>query len=361
MKDISEYQISKNSSIRYAIKKLDKGGIGFITVIDDNNKVIGILTDGDFRRAVLDRIELTTPVEKIANNNFIFLRKHYNKKEAEDLLRNPKVKHIPILDNKELVDIITEDTFFNIKREKISKKEKLNLPVIIMAGGKGTRLDPFTRILPKPLIPFGDKPIIEIIMDEYAKFGMKNFYISINHKGKMIKAYFEDHESDYSFQYIYEDKPLGTAGALKYLEGKICSSFFVSNCDIIIKDDYTKIYDFHKKGNYSLTLVGSMQHHTIPYGVCEIENGGTLKKINEKPEYDFLVNTGMYLLNPEVLKYIPENEFFHITHLIDNLKNEGFEVGVYPVSEKSWVDVGQWGEYGKSLEKLGVIKSKKII
>ena len=189
--------------------------------------------------------------------------------------------------------------------------------------------------------------------NEYAKFGMKDFYISINHKGKMIKAYLEDHEGDYFFRYISENKFLGTAGALKYLDGKLDSPFFVSNCDIIIKDDYTKIYDFHKKGGYALTLVASMQHHTIPYGVCEIENGGDLKSIIEKPQYDFLVNTGMYVLDPEVLGYIPENEFFHITHLMEKLKKEGLKIGVYPVSEKSYIDVGQWNEYKNAMKVMG--------
>ena len=221
-----------------------------------------------------------------------------------------------------------------------------------MAGGKGTRLAPFTYILPKPLIPIGEKPVIEIIIDEYIKFGVNNFFISVNHKANMIKAYFEDINHEYSIGYVIEDKPLGTAGSLKYLEGKIDSDFFVSNCDIIIKENYNSIYDFHKKNDNILTLVSSMQHHTIPYGVCEIENGGTLKSITEKPQYDFLVNTGMYILSPEALKYIPENEFFHITHLIEKLKDDGKKVGVFPVSEKSWIDIGQWTEYKKAVEFL---------
>jgi len=353
VEDIINYMVSYKATIRDAIKKLDLGGIGFITVINDKNIVVGILTDGLFRRAVLKDIKLTNSVSSIMNSEFISLKQEYKKENVLKIFENTVIQHIPVLNNLgELVEIVIEDSFLDKRTKKNSNYSQINLPVVIMAGGKGTRMEPFTHILPKPLIPIGEKPMIEVIMDEYAKFGMKDFYISINHKGKMIKAYLEDHEGDYSFKYISEDKFLGTAGALKYLDGKLDSPFFVSNCDIIIRDDYTKIYDFHKKGNYALTLVASMQHHTIPYGVCEIENGGDLKSITEKPQYDFLVNTGMYILNPEVLKHIPENEFFHITHLMEKLKKEGLKIGVYPVSEKSYIDVGQWSEYKNAMKML---------
>ena len=349
MKPINFYKVEEDSSIRDAIRKMDEGGIGFISVVEKNDIVKGIVTDGDFRRAVLNGIQLSEKVSKIYNLDFIRLNEDYSKTEAENVFRNTKVKHIPIIKTGKLLNILTEDDFFEIKNDYINVKDRIDLPVVIMAGGMGTRLDPLTRILPKALIPIDNKAMIEVIMDEYAKFGMKKFYISINHKGKMIRAYFEDHESDYSFKYITEVKPLGTAGALKFLKGKINTPFFVSNCDIIIKDDYIKIYDFHKNGEYALTLVASMQNHVIPYGVCEIENGGDLKSIIEKPQYDFLVNAGMYLLETSVLTFIPENEFFHITHLIEKLQEEGLKIGVYPVSEKSWIDVGQWREYNENL------------
>lgn len=221
-----------------------------------------------------------------------------------------------------------------------------------MAGGKGTRLDPFTRILPKALIPVGEKPVIEIIMDEYARYGMKNFHISVNSKSKMIKAYFGDQDSDYNISFIDEDKPLGTAGALRFLKDKFDNPFFVSNCDIIVRNNYYDILQFHKDGRYDLTVVGSMQHRTIPYGVCKFENGGLLKSIQEKPEYDFLVNTGMYLLNPHILRYIPENTYFDMTELINVLQKKAHKVGVYPVSEKSWVDIGQLTEYRTTIREL---------
>lgn len=218
-----------------------------------------------------------------------------------------------------------------------------------MAVGKGTRLDPFTRILPKALIPIGDKPIIEVIMDKYAEFGMTVFYVSVIHKARMIKAFFEDFHSDYNISFVNEGKPLGTVGSLKLLEGKINSPFFVSNCDIIINTDYTKIYKFHRKNKYDLTLVASMQHHPILYGVCKIENGGMLKEFTEKPECDFLVNIGFYVLNPDILEFIPESKYFDMTDFMNILKQRNKTIGAYPISEKSWIDIG-WEKYKETLD-----------
>lgn len=350
MININKIFVKDNKNIRSAIKILDRGGIGLIVVINKDEKVAGIVTDGDFRRAILNGISLDENITKIINRKFISIGPGYNDDEIRNIFNTTAIKHLPIIDDGKLINLITEEEYFGIKKQP--KYNKLNLPVVIMAGGKGARLDPITRILPKPLIPIGNRAMIEVIMDEYAKYGMKNFYISINYKSKIIRAYFEENESDYNFKYIIEDKPLGTAGALKYLEGKINSHFFVSNCDILIKEDYSKIYEFHKKGSFALTLVASMQNYVLPYGVCEIKNGGELKNMIEKPQYDFLVNTGMYIINPEILHLIPKNEIFHTTQLIKKLKKNEYKIGVFPVSEKSWVDVGQWDEYKKSIENI---------
>ena len=350
-KEIQSLLVNEKNTVREAIQKLDAAHQGVILIVDKNKLLKGIFTDGDFRRLVLNGISLDTIITDVMNTNpRTILANNASREELTKLFNTGGFLHIPIINEyNKVVDVtFLSDFIRDIKERKVRKL--IDNKVVIMAGGKGTRLDPFTRILPKPLIPIDNKAVIEIIMDEYAKYGMKKFYISINHMGRMIRAYFEEQDCDYTFEYITEDKPLGTAGALKFIEGKISSPFFVSNCDIIVKDDYTKIYDFHIKGGYALTLVASMQHHTIPYGVCAIENGGELKSIKEKPEQDFLVNTGMYILNPEVLQFIPDNKFYHITNLIDKLKNEGFKIGVYPVSEKSWIDIGELKGYKRNLD-----------
>lgn len=346
---INKYIVSSEFSIKEAIKWLDSGGIGFLCIYK-NDKIYGVITDGDIRRAILNNISLDTKVEKIANTNFIFATKYTSNLEIQNLFKNKSIKQIPILENEKLIDIITFENFFGIKTHK--NQQSIDAQVVIMAGGKGTRLLPLTHILPKPLIPIGDKSILEIIIDEFSNFGVNSFYISVNYKASLIKAYFDDTNLKQKIKFIEESQPLGTAGALKFLENKINKPFFVSNCDIIIKSDYKAIFDFHQSGNFDATIVASMQHFKIPYGVCEISNGGELVQIIEKPEYNFLVNTGFYVLNPNVLKLIPENTFFHITDLFEKIKKNAGNIGVFPVSQNSWIDIGQMEEYKKVLKNI---------
>jgi len=350
MANINKYKVFNNSVVRDAIKLMDKGGIGFCVCVDSYDKVVGIVTDGDFRRAILKDISMEDSIDVILNKEFYYVNKNYKNSEVEGIFNKTKAQHIPVLDDGRLLDIITEQKFYGIKRK--NKNEKLNNSVVIMAGGKGIRLDPFTRILPKPLIPLGNDPIIKVIMDEFGIYGMRDFYITLNDKGKMIKAYFHEHNLPYKINFIEEQKPLGTAGSLKLLQGKFKEAFFVSNCDIIIKGDFNDIFKFHKERNNPLTLVGSMQHYKIPYGVCEIENGGDLISIREKPQYDFLTNTGMYVLEPDVLSLIPRDSYFDMTNLIKAIQDKGQKVSVFPVTEKSWLDVGQWANYEKIIDDL---------
>jgi len=274
--------------------------------------------------------------------------------EYKRLMVEKGLLQLPIVDtHNSIFDLVVESDFLR-KGEPSETKKKLNSKVVIMAGGKGTRLEPFTKILPKPLIPVGDKTILEWIMDEFALYGIDTFHFSVNHKSEMIKAYFSELKNKYKIHYVMEDSPLGTAGSLRLLNDDFKEDFFVTNCDIIIKDRYDKIWDYHKEGHFDITIVASLQHHTVPYGVCELNGDGHLNKINEKPEYDFLINTGMYILKPEVLKIIPENQFYHITNLIEDAQKIGKKIGVFPIPEGAWIDVGQWGEYKNAVAKLSI-------
>ena len=352
--ELKSILIKSSQSIREAIKIIDIAHYGIGVIVDDNNIVKGILTDPDIRRLILRSIDFEESVSSVMNDNPILVEEvSVSKKEIQNVFIEKGFSQIPIVnENKQLVDLVLKSDMLD-KAENGIRPNKIDASVVIMAGGRGTRMEPFTTILPKPLIPIGNKSMLEVIMEEYARFNVSDFCISVNYKANLIKAYLTDSDLDYNISYIQEDKPLGTAGSLKLLSKEFANKpFFVSNCDIIIRDDYSKIYDFHIKGNYAITMVASLQHHKIPYGVCEIENEGDLVTIKEKPEYNFLVNTGMYIINPEVLDDIPENEFFHITHLMDKIKKLGKKVGVFPVSEKSWIDVGQWAEYKDALSAL---------
>lgn len=349
--DMTKLLIQPDATIKSAMKKIDVGAERIVFVVDKNERLLGSLSDGDIRRHILKKGNIEGSISGIYNKTPVYVQKDYDFEHVKNTIMGKSIKALPVVDNENrIINILLWDALF---REQLhEEKAKIDLPVVVMAGGKGSRLDPFTRVLPKPLIPIGDKPIIEIIMDKYAEFGMTEFFISVNYKARMIKAYFEDYKGKNKITFINEQKPLGTGGALKYLQDKVNSTFFVSNCDIIVNDDYTKIYEFHKKGSYAFTLVASMQHHIIPYGVCEIENEGELRQIIEKPEYNFLVNTGMYLLEPHVLSLIPSDTMFHITDLIAKLKQNKARIGVFPISEKSWIDIGQWEEYRKTVKKV---------
>jgi dTDP-glucose pyrophosphorylase len=350
--------IDKNFSIKEALRRLDETAEKVLFVVDNKNKLLGALTDGDVRRYLLSGESLQGDISNIFNDSPKFIyEKDLLPDEVKELFLKYKLALLPVLDsNNKICQIIKWESLFSKDEHIVIKKKKIKLPVVIMAGGKGTRLDPFTRVLPKPLIPIGDKPIIEIIIDKFYEYGIRDYYITLNHKGRMIKAYFEDINPRYKITYIEEKMPLGTAGALKYMEGMAVGDFFVSNSDIIIEEDYSEISKFHHRMKNDITLVASVKHYNIPYGICDIESGGNLLGIREKPDFSFLVNTGMYILSSKVIDIIPRNQFYHITQLIHDIKNDGGKVGVYPVSEKSWIDIGELASYKKALEKFGYDK-----
>jgi dTDP-glucose pyrophosphorylase len=347
--------IQKSLSIFEAFKLLDETANKVLLVVDNENRLLGALTDGDIRRYLLSGRSLEGTIAEVYNKNPKYIvEKEYTRERAKKIFLKFKISLLPIIDEeKKLINVVSWDAVFSEKGTKtIRKIKKIKVPVVIMAGGKGTRLDPFTKIMPKPLIPIGDKPIIELIMDKFHEFGMDDFYVTLNHKSKMIKAYFEEFKTKYKITFIDENKPLGTAGGLKYLPASIQGPIFVSNSDILIEEDYRNILQFHKDNRNETTIVASVKNYNIPYGVCEIENGGTLREIKEKPNISFLVNTGMYVVNASVLQMIPEGKFYHITQLMEDIKCHGKRIGVFPISENSWMDVGEWEKYKEVSERF---------
>tara|TARA_Y100001935_G_C17282156_1_gene498117 strand:+ start:92 stop:1153 length:1062 start_codon:yes stop_codon:yes gene_type:complete len=348
----SELIINPKESIKDALEIMAKVGEKCLVVLNEDGNLLGTLSGGDLRKSILSGSKLTSSIRKSYFKNPTFLFKDsYKEEQVKNIFLENRFDIIPVVDKKhKLVNILEWSNFFDTK--PLDQYDFSYTPVVIMAGGKGVRLQPFTSVLPKPLIPVDDKPIIEHIIEKFTDVGCKNFSLTINYKGNIMKAYFDELAPDYNVSFIDEVNPLGTAGSLRFLKGRLKQSFFVTNCDIVVKTDYTSLMETHIKNNNDITLVASAKEYIIPYGTCELNNDGGLSHINEKPKYDFLINTGLYILNPDILKLIPKNKFYHITHLIEDAKNIGKKVGIYPIDDTSWFDVGEWAEYKKTVKSL---------
>ena len=258
---------------------------------------------------------------------------------------------MPVLDDKgNLVRVYEWNELFDIEHNTNNRK-KITLPVVIMAGGKGTRLKPITNVIPKPLVPVGDKTILEVIMDQFEGIGCKKFYMSVNYKADMMEYYLSQLDHKYDIEFFMEDKPMGTIGSVALLKDKIITPFFVSNCDIIIDQDYREVYNYHCHNKNDITIISAIKGLQIPYGVVETSADGIMTELREKPELTYMVNTGVYILQPDLINEIPDNSFYHITDLINSVKQKGGKVGCFPVSEKSWTDIGDWQGYMSLIHK----------
>jgi len=350
MERLKKVFIKPGHTIKQALRQMDAMGEKTLLVVDDYNILLGTISDGDIRRWILKGKDLMGSVSNVMNSTPISLDQNFERKMAKQLMVKQTLECLPVVDgNKKVISAVWWVDLFENKPKKL---KKLKIPVVIMAGGEGARLAPFTKILPKPLMPIGERPIVEMIMERFENYGCSDFYLSVNYKSNIIKAYFNDLEHSYKLTYIEEKQPLGTAGSLYLLKNQIKGTFFLSNCDILIEADYADILKFHRQKNNKITLVSSMKHFTIPYGVCEIENGGGLKNIQEKPECDFFVNTGMYVLDKEVFEDIPKNRPYNMTDLISDYLSKKKKMGVYPISENSWIDIGQGVNSKGALERF---------
>jgi len=350
MKNIAQILVSPEASLKQALRRMDEAGSKIVFAADGEGRLRGSLSDGDIRRWILKGRDIGARVDLVMVKKPRYLAEGYSEEEARRLVVDLKLQCVPVVDGRRRIKGAV--WWFDFFKEKTEKGPRLGLPVVIMAGGKGTRLAPLTNILPKPLTPIGDTTIAQKIMDRFAQYGCEKVYMSVNFKANLIKAYFSDAGQRYRIKFVEEKKPLGTAGSLYLLRRRIKNTFFLSNCDILIEADYADILRFHRARKNKMTIVGSMKHFAVPYGVCDIRNGGDLVSVREKPEYDFLVNTGMYLLEPDLFQLIPVNRPMNMPELIAKCLASGIKVGVYPISEKSWVDTGEWNQLRETLRRL---------
>ncbi|MFA5903227.1 MAG: sugar phosphate nucleotidyltransferase [Desulfobacula sp.] len=350
---LEDLLINPDISIAETLKRFNLAGEK-VLLITAKKKLEGVITDGDIRRAVLSGSSIDDPITEIFNRTPSFLiESEFDIEFARKTLLQHKIDLIPVV-NKDhhVIDYISWSMAFSDEALLAKPLGKIGMPVVIMAGGKGTRLEPVTTIIPKPLIPVGSKTIVEHIMDRFMGNGVNEFFFTLNYLGEMIKAYLASVDRKNRLHYVFEKDYFGTAGSLKLMKDELPETFIVSNCDILVSVDYAKVCEFHERNHASLTMLSAFLRHSIPYGVIEFKEDGVVTKIHEKPEKTVVINTGVYVVNSECLAYIPDDKLYHMTHLIEALIKDGKKVCTYPVNEDDYIDIGQWDEYRKAVKQF---------
>lgn len=344
--EIQKFIGKSNLTISETMQRIDGNSHGILFLVDKVGKLCGCITDGDIRRYLLSGGDMSGMAVDAANKS---PRVAYSLDEARHLYHKRDYVVIPLVDEENIIiDVYAGEAGNQITRHR----NPINIPVVINAGGKGTRLDPFTRVLPKPLIPVGELPIIELIMKEYQSYSCNDFHIIVNYKRDLMKAYFADNECHYNITWYDEEKPLGTGGGLGLLRRKFDSTFFFANCDALLTANYENMIKFHKENGNVITMICAYKNINIPYGVVEMGVNGTIKEMREKPLISFLTNTGIYIVEPEVIEDIGDGEVIGFPDIVEREKQKGKKVAVYPVSENDWMDMGQLPELEKMRIKL---------
>lgn len=354
-KNIIDLVGNESITIVDAMTKIDKNAKGILFIVDEQFHLKGCISDGDIRRWILKAGDLTALVVKAMKKQPIFVE-DINACSAKEIMRQNEVNALPVVDReKKLVDIYF--LYDSASKYADFSKTLKNTPVVIMAGGKGTRLYPYTKILPKPLIPIGETPIVERIINEFCRYGIKEYYMTVNYKKGMIRSYFNDLKPTYEIKYVEEDRPLGTSGSIKLINVKFDRPIFVANCDALILADYSNIYEHHLSSGNRITVISALKNIIVPYGVLHSGENGKILSMEEKPKLSYFINTGMYVIDPEIIDLIPDNEIFHMPQLIEKVMLRGGKVGMYPISEDSFLDMGEFGEMRRMEEKLHIVSN----
>lgn len=345
--DTNEIYINEHNTILEAMHMLDKNAKK-ILFVQEQGMLRATVTDGDIRRWILRGGNLQAEISLAANYEPQYLQED-QVYLASSVMKELGIEAVPIVDEK----LVIKEIIFQNNPEAPKAKFDKDIPIVMMAGGLGTRLSPYTNILPKPLIPIGDYPIAEHIINSFRMYGCDQFFMIVNYKRNMIKAYFDELEKGYRLEFVVEEKPLGTGGGISLLKGKIEDTFILTNCDIVIDDDLTKAYRQHREAGNVITMVCSLKNFTIPYGVVNIGKDGIIESMQEKPNMSFFTNTGCYFVEPEVVEDLAYNEPVDFPEIIERYMSEGKKVGIYPISEDAWLDMGQIDELEKMKERLG--------
>ena len=335
-KKIEVFYIKKNSKIIDAISKLNDVKSKFLLVVDNKSLYQGVLNDGDIRRGILKGFNIDDKISNIYNKNPISFNKSLTPIKSEKIFNDKKINFFPIINNKRVKEIFVNEEF---------NKPTLDNKLVVMAGGKGTRLGKFTKYTPKPMLKIKGKPILEHLIDRSKKQGVCNYIFTVNYLSSIIKKYFKNGKSkNIKIDYLHEKKPLGTAGSLYYLK-KEKKDLIVSNADLFTNIDYLDLLSFHKKNKSDFTVVIKKMKWSFPYGAIKYKNF-RLAKLNEKPVYKSDVIAGVYVINPKILNILKSPRYLNITDLIQKILKLKKKIFIYPIYE-DWIDIGSYNEYLK--------------
>ena len=344
--DVELLFLNKNATIRDALIQINIGLRGTVIVVDDEKKMIGILTDGDIRRALVKGYSLEDEITEIYESKPIYGMVGMSKDQIEEILIKKAVKDIPIVNEEHVVV-----DFVGI-RDVLLPKGKEN-KVVIMAGGLGSRLKNLTEEIPKPMLKVGDAPILQHIIHNFKEKGFFEFLISVNHKANIIENYFQDGIiHGVKIEYLREEKRLGTGGGIGLAKEYVNEPFFVINGDVLTNLNVKDMMDFHLQNEFAITIGIRKQSYQIPYGVVDVDKD-QVKKLQEKPNVDYMINGGVYCLNPEVIDFIPRDEYFEITELVNLLLENNMKVGAYLI-EDYWMDIGHMNDYYKANDEYDI-------
>lgn len=348
MDNLQRILVHPNQTIRETISAIDRGAAGIALIVDKERRLIGTVSDGDVRRAILDAVDLNAPATKLLDYHSDVYREPTTAPVGTDraellrLMQAKSIRQIPLLDEKgRVIDVAL--------LSDLIQRPSLPLSAVVMAGGYGTRLRPLTKKTPKPLLPVGDTPVLERIVKQLQEAGITDIVITTYYQANKIMKYLGD-GSRYGvhIRYTLEEKPMGTAGALSLIEEPLSTPFLVMNGDILTRLDFRALLDFHRETGAVMTMCVKQYGMQVPYGVVEVE-GGDVVGLSEKPSFNFFINAGIYLLEPHLQRLIPRGQPYDMTDLVQQLLDAGERVVCFPIREY-WLDIGRLEDYQKACE-----------
>ena len=340
-------KIFLNSTIKSAIQILNKYGVKTLVVLNKKKKLIGTLSDGNIRKSILKGFKLENPINNVFNKNPIFTYEDdINFKKLRQIFLEKKIHLIPVVSKKKIFKkIIFLEDVIDTNYIRNSNQNSNNIGIVIMAGGRGVRMLPYTKVFPKPLLPINDTTVLDEIISKFLNYNMNKFFITTNYKHEMISSHFKNYKPKINYKLIKEKKSLGTAGSLSYLKNFKEEIFLVTNCDVIINENYNNFLKYHIKNKNDLTIIASKKFIKFSYGICLLDKKNKFLGFDEKPNYSFLFNIGFYIINKKELKIIKKNQKLNMDELISKLKKNKRKIGIFEIDDGNWKDFGNWESY----------------